>query len=370
MPTRILRTALRDLALLVAVLAVGEAGIRVFVPQTARHMFTSTITGGHPIRYNGYELRDVEFPTARPPHERRILCVGDSATFGAGLPAEDTYPKQLERLLGTRAGHTSWFVINAGGQGSSVSMLSEFLQRTGVSFEPDAVILGFSPTMLSVAGRRRDNRHEGGGPAETPGWRVAATRAFRRAALKAHLSLQGSYLYIAFDTYVRRQLYRLGVLRDRMDKREGALFAYAFDVPGVDLDEVERAYAVLQDELRDLKELLGRPHIPLIVLGIPSRFRISDHWSDNERGYDLSRIRLEPLDRVGAIAQRLGIPFVDLGRVLRDTRRAMLARALPWDDLYIPGDHAHLNRAGMRLAAAELHRVLEALAITSALHTR
>ena len=158
--------------------------------------------------------------------------------------------------------------------------------------------------------------------------------------------MQRSYLYIAFDAHVRRQLYRLGVLRDRMDKREGATFAYAFDVPGLPQSEVDRAYALLHADLPRLKRLLDDAGVALVILEIPSRFRISTLAVDNERGYDLSKIRVEPMRRVSAIATELGIPFVDLQPILSQERHAMLAGTRAWNDLYVPLDYVHLNRRG------------------------
>jgi len=357
---RIRRTILQDLAILLVLVLIGEAGVRILFPQTSQFIFSPALTGRHPIRYNSHGLRDTEFPTARPPGERRILSIGDSTTFGAGLAAEETYPKQLERLLNERSGER-WFVINAGGQGSSVSALLNFLRKTGMAFDPSIVTLGFSATMPSVAGHLTDSGGTdglSGEPEKASSLPVTVARAIRSKALDIHVRLHSSYLYVFLDTHIRRRLYRLGAIRDRMDTREGAVFAYAFDVPGVELDEVERAYRIFYDELKAMKRFLDERRIPLIVLGIPSQFRISEHWRDNERGYDLSKIRIEPLDRIATTCAGLGVPFVDLRPRLREERQAMLDGKRQWDDLFIRNDYAHLNTTGTRLAAEELLRAL------------
>ncbi len=323
--------------------------IRAFYPQAARYVFNETVTGGTPIRLNSFELRDVEFPRARPAGQRRILCLGDSTTSGAGLAAEETYPKQLERLLNPEGGPKPWLVINAGGQGSSISGLTEFLKEKGLAFGPEAVVLAFSPTMVSVAGRN----------SSSPAPKETLTRRLQRAELALHAQLTSSYLYALFDANLRRRLYRMGVIRDRMDHPEGALLAYAFDVPGVQKEEVEQAYRTLEEELSALKRLLDDRGMPLIVLGIPSRFRISESPRDNERGYNLSLVRIEPTQRVADLCGRAKIPFVDLRPVLRNLRERMLRGELPWDDLYIPTDYVHLNTTGMKEAAKELQAQLQ-----------
>lgn len=333
---RVLRTALIDLVLLTALLAAGEAAVRTFYPQAARHLYSATVTGGHPIRLNSYELRDEEFLRTRPKGERRVLCLGDSTTFGAGIAAEETYPKQMERLLNLERAKR-WRVINAGGQGASITELTQYLERQGLAFDPQAVVLGFSPTMVSVAGQGSDQA----APEET------AARRLRGMLLSLHVRLHSSYLYVLFDANVRGRLYRWGVIRDRMDPRQGALFAYAFDVPGVQRNEVEEAYGKLEKELSALKNLLAKKRIPWVVLNIPSRFRVSDSPKDNERGYDLSKIRIEPAERLRAICERLGIRFVD-------PRPALGAPGET--EVYVQGDYAHLNAEGMRVAAQELLR--------------
>ncbi len=345
-PWRILRVALLDAVVLAALLAAGEMAVRVFYPQAGRHVFSETITGGHPIRPNSFELRDVEFPRARPAGQRRILCLGDSTTFGAGIAAEETYPKQLERLLNQGGGPKRWFVINAGGQGSSITGLTEFLKEKGLAFGPETVVLGFSPTMVSVAGRS----------SSSPAPKETLSRRLERAALNLHARLTGCYLYALVDANLRHRLYRAGIIHDRMDHPQGALLAYAFDVPGVQKQEVEQAYRTLEGELSALKRLLDKRGVPLIVLGLPSRFRISESPRDNERGYDLSLIRIEPTERVADLCDRMKIPFVDLRHDLRNLREQMLRGELPWDDLYIPADYAHLNANGMKEAAKELRR--------------
>lgn len=352
MSRRFLTTALRDLLILALLAASGEAAVRLFYPQASRYLFSPTVTGGHLILYNSHGLRDEEFPAAKPAGERRVLCLGDSSTFGAGIAAGETYPKEMERILNAGSGTGRWRTINAGGQGASVSELVNFLEEKGLGFEPEVVTLGFSPTMVSVAGR-------GGAGGDAPGAvpspaGEAVSRAFRRALLNLHIRLHGSYLYVLLDASLRRPLYRWGIIRDRMDAREGALFAYAFDVPGVRREEVEGSYKTLESEMARCRDLLGSRGIPLVVIGLPSRFRISEARADNERGYDLARIRIDPMEKMREICGRINLPFVDLQERLRGA-----------GDVYIPGDYAHLNAAGMRVAAEELAAAVRKKALQS-----
>jgi hypothetical protein len=46
---------------------------------------------------NSLGMRDAEFPRRKPPGVVRILCMGDSTTFGMSERLEDSWPKALER---------------------------------------------------------------------------------------------------------------------------------------------------------------------------------------------------------------------------------------------------------------------------------
>src|SRR5688500_515520 len=60
---------------------------------------------------NSFGLRDVEFPLVKPERSLRIMCLGDSVTYGAQVSFEDTYEQQLEKRL--RAQGVAAKVINA-----------------------------------------------------------------------------------------------------------------------------------------------------------------------------------------------------------------------------------------------------------------
>ena len=54
------------------------------------------------------------------PGERRVLCLGDSFTFGHGASAKEfAYPAQLQRLLSRGAPQRPWRVVNFGKRGAN-----------------------------------------------------------------------------------------------------------------------------------------------------------------------------------------------------------------------------------------------------------
>lgn len=352
---RILRAALRDLLLLAALIVAGEAAVRTLAPGYARFVYSPSLTGGHPVTTNSFGLRDREFPAARPEGELRILCLGNSITFGSGVAEAETYPKQLERLLKEQNPRQSYLVINGGGEGQSTDRAMDFLRRQAAVFDPALVVLGFSPSMLGKiaqqaagAGAPQGASEEGLDPR-----RGAPRTLLRRLCLS-------SYLYVFVDTNLRDTLYRWNLIRDRLDVSLGAVFAYAFDAPGVRIDRVEEAYSHLHAGLVRIKGLLDDHRVPFVVLLIPPRFRLNSTAMDNDRGFEVRRIRIDPLERVAAYAMELGIPVVDVTPALSAARRAMLAGELAWDDLYLPLDYSHLTPAGLEIVARELLRAIDA----------
>lgn len=92
---------------------------------------------------NSLGLRDY-----RPPHKSedktQILVLGDSFTFGYGVPLEDSYPNLLEQHLNkTRPEH--YEVINAGVPGYDTVDEAELLNKIILHYSPRWVIVGLHP---------------------------------------------------------------------------------------------------------------------------------------------------------------------------------------------------------------------------------
>ena len=101
---------------------------------------------GVPVESNSLGLRDREFSRNKEPGVYRILVLGDSMTFGWGVRAEDTYAKQLERMLNETNAHSdrrSFEVINAGVGNYNTAQEVAYFKERGVRLNPDMVILGF-----------------------------------------------------------------------------------------------------------------------------------------------------------------------------------------------------------------------------------
>ncbi|MFL6263469.1 MAG: SGNH/GDSL hydrolase family protein [Thermoanaerobaculia bacterium] len=89
-----------------------------------------------PVAIDGQGLRAQ--PHAAPP-QPRVLALGDSITFGEGVPADSTYSAVLERALRVR-------VDNAGVPGYSSAQMLGRLRNSLPLLRPRVVVMTLSPT--------------------------------------------------------------------------------------------------------------------------------------------------------------------------------------------------------------------------------
>jgi len=95
------------------------------------------------VTVNSAGFRDREYTVEKPRNTFRILCLGDSSTFGLGVMAADTYHSQLEQTLARQSAGSGrrYEVLNAGVTGyTSAQCLGMYVHR-GQAWQPDVVTL-------------------------------------------------------------------------------------------------------------------------------------------------------------------------------------------------------------------------------------
>jgi lysophospholipase L1-like esterase len=93
------------------------------------------------VTYNNRGLRDRPIlPKAE--EEYRILTLGDSVTFGWGVPQDQVFPSRLEQLLPGRI-QRPVRVINGGVCGYNTIQEVTYFKREGVALQPDLVLLTY-----------------------------------------------------------------------------------------------------------------------------------------------------------------------------------------------------------------------------------
>ena len=71
----------------------------------------------------------------------RLVCVGDSNTYGVGVHPTESYPWRLERLLNEAWGADHFEVVNLGVPGLGSAQLRHRLPRWLSLYQPDAVVV-------------------------------------------------------------------------------------------------------------------------------------------------------------------------------------------------------------------------------------
>lgn len=84
---------------------------------------------------------DRPLPRALGRDEVRVLCLGDSNTFGLHLDPQHAYPRQLEALWNEATEAPKLQVVNFGYPGASSASVLRDLDETLASFAPDIVLL-------------------------------------------------------------------------------------------------------------------------------------------------------------------------------------------------------------------------------------
>ena len=94
----------------------------------------------------GLRLPDPATEAARRPDDRTVIALGDSLTFGWGVPEGQTFADHLERLLATQCpaqGAPRATVLNAGIGNSNTSMETARYRALLRQMHPKWLILGF-----------------------------------------------------------------------------------------------------------------------------------------------------------------------------------------------------------------------------------
>lgn len=73
----------------------------------------------------------------------RVLCVGDSVTFGWGVTQQQSFPARLAQLLGVE-------VINAGVPANKPPAMAAWIQQHGARLEPDLVLFSVRPNRAAA----------------------------------------------------------------------------------------------------------------------------------------------------------------------------------------------------------------------------
>jgi hypothetical protein len=131
------------LASVAAALLVAEGAARLFGAQDATSGYAPLRTGRRerqPINSLGY--RDLERVQPKPAGVRRLVCLGDSFTWGVGVLFDDAWPQRVERTLSRTRGER-WEAVNLAEPGMNAVEETSRLESEGFGYGPDVVVMAW-----------------------------------------------------------------------------------------------------------------------------------------------------------------------------------------------------------------------------------
>lgn len=148
------------LAQCVCALALLEGSVRTYegryVPPVAEGFVSDGLLGWKNAsfqqgRFGDFGLRDPPTALSSVSSEYRVLCLGDSSTFGVGVSSQDAYPAQLQRFLQERMPTRHVTVFNGGVPGFSSLQGSLYFRKYAPLLHPDLTLWCFAHGDSSMA---------------------------------------------------------------------------------------------------------------------------------------------------------------------------------------------------------------------------
>ena len=150
-------------------------------------------------RLNEQGFRGSALRLPKPCDVLRIVCVGDSHTFGEGVDDSETWPGLLEaRLRGQLSQRVE--VANAGVQGYDTAQEALWLEHFALDLEPDLVLLQFFINDANGPGRSRPGADDG------LGWLVRAAHP-RQQGLTRWLRQRSRLVDAGLEAVFRREYF-------------------------------------------------------------------------------------------------------------------------------------------------------------------
>jgi lysophospholipase L1-like esterase len=315
-------------AALVLALAALDVAARPFVPLPRKSTLfvrdpelgwrlrpsAQDLWDGVPVQVNAKGLRGPELDYARRPGAARILYLGDSVTVGYLLPSHaHSYPYLTAERLQRRGGRTIE-TVNGAVNGYSTWQEVRWLEREGIRYQPDLIVLGF--VLNDVAGELEARR----------GWRRPASK---QLVLSVSSGIDRIANYSALVVLARQAALAVRFGRDvRGGAEREELFGVRMLVEDPERADVREAWAATRGDLDRLATLCRQRQIRLCLVVFPYTFQIGV-----ARGAD------DPQRRLLEFGRQLDIPALDLLPVLRARAKA---DGLAPADYFLDDDHPSL----------------------------
>ncbi len=251
--------------------------------------------------------------------ELRVVCLGDSCTFGKGVLEVDTWPRQLEsRLNGTIEGQA--VVMNLGLNGGHPRVYRQILEEHVDELKPNLILIGFNINDFPNTIRAVDEK------------------VFNERKLRTILpqGLRDGLGRLALYRKARAVYYDTQKARDWEVSEKVAADAAAASSDGVAAGADDGVWDLQREYLTSIREMAEKVDAHVLVFLFPYESQI---FLDT---YDRT-----PIETLSAVCGDLQMPFFDL----TDRFRAVARKDTPPRQLFLAGDRYHPNAGGYRIVA-------------------
>jgi lysophospholipase L1-like esterase len=215
-------------------------------------------------KINSRGIRDREYDLPKNPQTYRIVVLGDSYTFGDGIPLEDTYAKQLERQLNSNPAIPRKIeVINFGVNGYNTVQELWRLKDKALDFKPDLIILGYylNDSLNIDLNFLSENRAVQALPYGIP----LPFKDFLRQHSKIYQVISGSY---------GRMLQILHLRADKVNRAAEYYRDYYFSL----YEDTFQGWQACQKALIEIQKISRTHQIPLLVVLFPALINLEKNY--------------------------------------------------------------------------------------------
>lgn len=277
---------------------------------------------GAEVEINSHGLRDKEYRLEKSENVYRILVLGDSWTFGTGVNLDDTYVKQLEKLLNTNDPSREYEVINCGVGGyNTVREVVYFKDKNLLKFNPDLIIIGYNIHNMEIGHQYRNLEQK----SDQIGTRQTNYKGPKTTFLPYDIidKLKNSSVLLQFIAYRSETLLKILKIRDYEP-----LYS-----------DSSKGWTAARAALAELSDIAGSREVRVLLVIFPVLSNLDD-------SFPFSGIH----QIVRQAADSLGIMFYDLFPDFKGHKAS---------SLWVHPQDRHPNAKGHRIIAEGIYRYLE-----------
>ena len=281
------------------------------------------------IRLNSEGFRAGEISTRPDPSTVRIVCLGDSWTYGMPVGGEQTYPSRLASWLRVERPDTDYEVLNLGVLGYSSLQGLQLLKMRVLDLHPDIVVIGFGMNDSEVPGYRDKD------VVAAPSSSRSSMLARAKAGLKRAAQALESYKFLEYQALALT--FRPKPISDYL-KVEAGMNGSGL----VDYGEIEPWTRVsprdYESNIREMIRLVRARGAEVVLVD-------NELWEGSPYRAALKKI-----------AEAAGAPFVDGQALVADARRTIEKNLEARLDLVERGNHFQPAPAGKTTVAFRIYR--------------